>query len=60
MNIPKDPIMMLSFINTQLRDNYSDLDELSAAYDVEKGTIIEKLEGLGYHYNPENNQFVRV
>ena len=32
MNLPKDPVMLLSFVNTQLRDNYSNLEELAAAY----------------------------
>ena len=26
--LPKDPIMLLSFINTKLRNHYRDLDEL--------------------------------
>ena len=31
VNIPKDPVMLLSYINTQLRDNYPDMDELQVA-----------------------------
>ena len=26
-NLPKDPAMLLSYVNTQLRDNYDDLVE---------------------------------
>ena len=33
--IPNDPIMCLSFVNTQLRDFYPDLDELCSAFDTE-------------------------
>ena len=35
MALPKDPVMLLSFVNTQLRDNYSGLKELAAAYDID-------------------------
>ncbi len=32
--IPKDPVILLSYVNTQLRDNYSSLDEMCQALDV--------------------------
>ena len=35
MALPKDLVMLLSFVNTQLRDNYSGLKELAAAYDID-------------------------
>ena len=35
MALPKNPVMLLSFVNTQLRDNYSGLKELAAAYDID-------------------------
>ena len=28
LDMPKDPVMLLSFVNTQLRDNYSSITEL--------------------------------
>ena len=31
MAMPKDPVMLLSYVNTQLRDNYPSLDELCRA-----------------------------
>ena len=58
MNIPSDPVIMLSFINTQLRDNYSSLDDLCKAFDVEKKEIADKLSLIGYEYNSDTNQFV--
>ncbi len=58
MTIPKDPVMMLSFVNTQLRDNYDSLDELIRAFDADKTEMISKLEGIGYTYNPEQNRFM--
>lgn len=56
--MPKDPVMLLSFVNTQLRDNYDSLEELAAAYMVDKGELVAKLAGINYVYNEERNQFV--
>lgn len=57
MNLPKDPVMMLSFVNTQLRDNYSSLDELAAVLMIDKNEIISKLSQINYEYNETANQF---
>ena len=57
MNIPKDPVMLLSFVNTELRDNYSSLDELAASYDISPSEIEEKLRAIDYTYDKENNRF---
>lgn len=56
--IPKDPVMLLSYVNTQLRDNYADINELCAALNVEKEEILSALEKMQYTYNAEINQFV--
>lgn len=56
--IPKDPIMLLSYLNTQLRDNYASLDELCASMDVDKPEIVEKMAGIDYCYDGELNKFV--
>lgn len=56
-NLPKDPVMMLSFVNTQLRDNYTSLDELAVAYMTDVDAIKEKLSVIGYTYDKEQNQF---
>lgn len=58
MSMPKDPVMLLSFVNTQLRDNYASLKELAAAYMVEENEIVEKLAAINYAYNEEQNKFV--
>lgn len=57
-NLPKDPVMLLSVINTNLRDYYSNLDELCEAKDVMKEDIIAALETIDYKYDSEKNQFV--
>jgi len=59
MDMPKDPIMLMSYINTQLRDNYGSLTDLVKSYGANEAEIISKLEAVGYHYDSERNQFVR-
>ena len=56
--LPKDPIMLLSYINTRLRDNYANLDELCTCLDADKQEIVEKLAGIDYEYDDELNKFV--
>jgi len=58
MMIPKDPVMLLSFVNMKLRDFYKDLDSLCEELEMEKETLVEKLASVGYYYNGETNQFV--
>lgn len=55
--IPGDPIMLLSFMNMKLRDNYDSLDSMCEALDLDKKEIIDKLASVGYRYNAEQNQF---
>lgn len=55
--MPKDPVMLLSFVNTQLRDNYDSLEKLCSSFDVEKSYIEEKLAAIDYKYDSELNQF---
>ena len=38
-NLPKDPVILLSFTNTQLRDNYANLEEFCKAYIVDENDI---------------------
>ena len=58
MTLPKDPVMLLSLINTKLRDYNSSLDDLCKEYDLDKEYITEKLSMIDYHYNEERNQFI--
>lgn len=56
--IPKDPWMLLSYVNTHLRDFYSSLEELCREIGVEQEEIEEKLGAVNYHYNREKNRFM--
>lgn len=56
--LPKDPVMLLSVVNTNLRDFYGSLDDFCRAKDVDKSEIEEKLEKINYGYDATSNQFV--
>ena len=58
MPIPTDPAILLSYINTQLRDNYPSLEELAKSLAVDEEEIKTKLSTIGYEYNSELNKFV--
>ena len=57
-NLPKDPVMLLSFVDTQLRDNYNSLEELCKSYMISEEEITNKLKSINYEYNNEKNQFI--
>lgn len=56
--IPQDPAILLSYINTQLRDYFSSLDSLCEERELSKEEITEKLAAIDYHYDEVANQFV--
>lgn len=58
MEIPKDPVILLGYINTQLRDFYPSLDEFCKAKGVEASYVVEKLETIDYVYDEGLNKFV--
>jgi hypothetical protein len=57
MNLPKDKVMLLSVINTTLRDKYSSLDELCDSEGIDKEQLIKDLAEIDYEYKEEVNQF---
>ena len=57
MDLPQDPMMLLSFINMKLRDFYPSLDALCEDLNVDKEEILNKLAALGFEYNEEQNKF---
>lgn len=58
MALPKDPIILLSVVNTRLRDFYSSLDALCDDLEEDKSEIINVLSSVGYKYDEEKNMFV--
>lgn len=55
--LPNDPIILLSYLNTQLRDNYPSLDELCSSLHLNQAELSEKLSSIGCVYCPNTNQF---
>ncbi|MCR5705608.1 MAG: DUF4250 domain-containing protein [Acholeplasmatales bacterium] len=55
--LPKDPNILLSYINLKLRDFYDSLDSLCDDLDVSKNDIIKTLDSIGYRYDEKTNQF---
>lgn len=56
--LPNQPMILLSFINTKLRDDYASLDELCEDFHVPKDEIEEKLASIDYEYDEGLNKFV--
>ena len=56
--LPKDPVILLSYINTQLRDFYPSLDELCSSLNADKQTLCNTLAQIDYYYDETSNQFV--
>jgi biotin operon repressor len=59
--LPQDPVMLLSFLNMKLRDNYVSLEALTDDLDISSSdldAIVEKLKSIGYTYDKARNQFV--
>lgn len=56
--IPKDPVMLLSYVNTQLRDYYDSLDDFLKDKELSREGLIKKLSSIDYQYDADLNQFV--
>ncbi len=57
MAIPRDPIILLSYVNLKLRDYYDSLDEFCNSMGVDKTELIDKLAAIDYRYDSVANQF---
>lgn len=56
--IPKDPVMLLSFMNLKLRDYYKSLEDMCEDLDICQQEVEDILAGIQFHYDKEHNQFV--
>lgn len=56
--LPKDPMMLLSVVNTKLRDFYPSLDALCEDMSVDRAKLEANLQKIQYQYQPELNRFV--
>ncbi len=55
--LPKDPMILLSWVNTRLRDEYASLDALCEDQDADRTELERKLEAVGFVYDPAQNRF---
>jgi hypothetical protein len=58
MSIPKDPVILLSYVNTQLRDFYPSLEELCKSLSIDIAELNKTLESINYFYDASRNQFI--
>ena len=56
-SLPKDPVILLSYINTLLRDEYSSLSTLCEDRQVDEEELQKTLSSIGYAYDSTLNRF---
>ena len=54
---PKDPAMLMSWINLKLRDFYGNLDDLCEDLEIDRKELENTLESAGFIYNEAQNKF---
>lgn len=57
MELPDNPMILLSVVNTKLRDEYSSLDDLCEDLYIDRKELEQKLATMGYEYNSRTNRF---
>lgn len=55
--IPSDPMILVSYVNLKLRDNYSSFEEMCDREDLDREETEGILKLAGFVYNPDTNQF---
>lgn len=56
--LPQDPVILLSYVNTKLRDEYPSLDALCDDLEADRRALEDTLSDLGYTYYEDLNKFV--
>ena len=55
--LPNDPMILLSWLNTKLRDEYDSLTALCEDLELREDEIKAKLAAVGFSYDEEKNRF---
>lgn len=55
--LPSDPMILLSYINTRLRDDYASLEDCCEDLALDAEELKQRLAGLGFVYDPAQNRF---
>ena len=46
MDVPQDPIILVSFVNTKLRDQFATLEELCQTYELNQAELCQTLDSI--------------
>lgn len=57
-DIPRDPVMLLSFVNMKLRDFYPSLEAMCEDLEIDADELQASLAAIDYHYDKEHNKFI--
>ena len=49
--LPQDPVILLSVVNTKLRDRYDSLEALCEDMDADQEQLVQTLGAIGYVYH---------
>lgn len=56
--LPQDPVILFSFLNTKLRDQYPSLTALCDDMDEDEQAVLAAMTAAGYRYDAGRNQFI--
>ena len=56
--LPNDPMILFSYLNTRLRDEYDSLAALCDDLELDEDEIKAKLSAIGFSYDAERRRFV--
>jgi hypothetical protein len=59
MKLPEDSFILLSYVNTKLRDDYSSLEDFCEDNDCSPQYITQRMNEIGYFYDEDGNKFLR-
>ncbi len=57
MDLDMDVNMLLSVVNTKLRNHYESVEDLCKTENIDENELREKLKKAGFTYNAARNQF---
>lgn len=55
--LPKDPVMLMSFVNMKMRDEYRTLEDFCAVYGLKEDSLKASMEAAGFEWMPDIRQF---
>ncbi len=55
--MPKDPVMLMSFVNMKMRDEFRTLEDFCASYGIKESDLKSKMEVAGFEWMPGIRQF---